>query len=534
MTTIDTGAPVHEDEDGAILVDHPERKSSNTLGFAVMVVGMFMAILDIQIVASSLADIQAGISASREEISWIQTSYLIAEVVMIPLSGWLSHLLSTRVLFTISAGLFTLSSMACAVAWNLESMIAFRVLQGFLGGAMIPTVFATSYLLFRGPKQATVTVFIGLVATMAPTIGPTLGGYLTDTFSWHWLFLINVVPGIIVTVVVWTQLDVDRPNLHLLKAFDLPGIILVALFLGTLQYVLEEGPGDDWFQSHEIALLTLICVTAAILFFWRELTTPHPVVDLRAFSNPNFALGCLFSFIVGIGLYGSVYVMPLFLAMVRGYNALEIGWVLMVTGGFQFLSAPLAGALSKKLDPRVMLGIGLTFFGLGLYLSHALTADWSYWEFFLPQAVRGISLMFIFIPVNALALGTLPPDLLKGGSGLYNLMRNLGGAIGLAVINTMLTNRHDLHLARLSETFTAARDVVTNTLSMMTGALTPMMGGDAHLAAMATLSRLAEREAYVMAFGDVFQLMAIPFIAGLLFLPIMRKVDPAAAGKDAH
>lgn len=534
MTAIDTAAPTHTDGDGTILVDHPERKSSNTLGFVAMVVGMFMAILDIQIVASSLSEIQAGISASREEISWIQTSYLIAEVVMIPLSGWLSHLLSTRVLFAVSAGMFTLASMACAVAWNLESMILFRVFQGFLGGAMIPTVFATSYLLFRGPKQGMVTVFIGLVATMAPTIGPSLGGYLTDTFSWHWLFLMNVVPGIIVTVVVWTQLDVDRPNLNLLKGFDLQGILYVALFLGCLQFVLEEGPGEDWLQSDEIALLSLVCAVSAVLFFWRELTTDHPVVDLRAFANPNFALGCLFSFIVGIGLYGSVYVMPLFLSMVRGYNALEIGWVLMVTGAFQFLSAPLAGALSKKMDPRLMLGLGLVFFGLGLYLSHTLTADWSYWEFFLPQAVRGISLMFIFIPVNALALGTLPPDLLKGGAGLYNLMRNLGGAIGLAVINTLLTNRHDLHLWHLKENLTAARDSVTHALNSMTMMLGPAVGSDAQQVAVKTLARLAEREAWVLSFADVFQLMALPFIAGLLFIPLMRKVDLNGAGKDAH
>lgn len=508
---------------------------SNTIGFFAMVVGMFMAILDIQIVASSLAEIQAGIGASREEISWIQTSYLIAEVIIIPLSGWAAHVLSTRWLFTVSAIAFTAASAACAFAWSLESMIVFRSLQGFLGGAMIPTVFATSYAIFPKHRQAGVTVIIGLVATMAPTLGPSLGGWLTETLSWHWLFLINIVPGVIVAFVVFSTLDIDRPNLGLLKGFDLPGIILVALFLGTLQFVLEEGPGEDWFESHEIMLFTAVSALAAIGFFWRELTVKNPVVELHAFANPNFSLGCFYSFIIGVGLYGSVYVMPLYLAMVRGFNALEIGWVIMVTGAFQFMSAPIAGALSKKIDPRAMLALGLLLFGGGLYMNHTLTAEWGYWEFFLPQAVRGFALMFLFIPVNALALGDLPPAMLKGGSGLYNLMRNLGGAIGLAVINTTLTERMDLHAARLAESITAARPAVTQTLDGLTAGLTPMLGADAPLAGLKTLGLMLQREATVMAFADVFQLMALVFVAGLLFMPAMRKVDlHGKASQEAH
>lgn len=503
------------------------------IGFFAMIVGMFMAILDIQIVASSLGEIQAGLSASREEISWVQTSYLIAEVIMIPISGWLSHLLSTRILFFISAVAFTCASAACAFAWNLESMIVARALQGFLGGAMIPTVFATSYAMFPRSKQAGVTVVIGLVATMAPTLGPTLGGYLTASFSWHWLFLINVVPGAIVATTVFLAVNVDRPNPKLLKGFDLTGIVLVALFLGTLQYVLEEGPGDDWFEDRTITLLVTVTVLAAIAFLWRELTIENPVVNLRAFKNPNFTLGCVYSFIIGIGLYGSVYVIPLYLSSVDGYNSLQIGELIMVTGLFQFISAPLAGAASKKLDLRLMLGIGLVCFALGLYLNSALTAEWGWWQFFLPQAIRGISLMFLFIPVNALALGTLSPDMLKGGSGLYNLMRNLGGAIGLAVINTELTQRMDLHMARLSEAVTAARYGVSEALAGLANHLTPTLGSHADSGALAVLYRLTEREATVMAFSDVLMMMALVFVLGFLVMPLMRKVDPAAGG-DAH
>lgn len=500
------------------------------IGFGAMIVGMFMAILDIQIVASSLGEIQGGLSASRDEISWVQTGYLIAEVIMIPLSGWLAQVVSTRLLFFVSAVTFTIASALCAIAWNLESMVIFRVLQGFLGGAMIPTVFATAYALFPNSQQAKVSVVIGLVATMAPTLGPTLGGWLTETFSWHWLFLINIVPGLIVSVLVYLYVDIDKPNLGLLKGFDLAGITLIAVFLGSLQFILEEGPGEDWFESSEITLFTTVTLLAGVAFFWRELTAKAPVVNLRAFRDPNFALGCFYSFIIGIGLYGSVYVVPVFLGQVKGYNALQIGELIMVTGAFQFLSAPIAGALSNRMDPRLMLSIGLGCFGLGLWLNSALTAEWGYWEFFLPQAVRGISLMFLFIPVNALALGRLSPDMLKGGSALYNLMRNLGGAIGLAAITTILNERYDLHRAVISESVTAARAPVSDALSGFTAQFHALLGSDAATAALAQLNSLVAREALVMAFSDVFIVMAVAFVIGLLFMPLMRTVDDTAKG----
>ncbi|HTH15482.1 MAG TPA: DHA2 family efflux MFS transporter permease subunit, partial [Magnetospirillum sp.] len=424
------------------------------IGFYAMVVGMFMAILDIQIVASSLSQIQAGISASADEISWVQTAYLIAEVVMIPLSGWLARVVSTRWLFFASCVTFTGASALCAFAWNIESMIALRAIQGFLGGAMIPTVFATSFLIFPPRMQAGVSVLIGLTATMAPTLGPTLGGWLTDLWSWHWLFLINVVPGIAVSAVVLFFVDVDRPRLDLLKGFDLRGVVLIALFLGSMQYALEEGPRNDWFDDIRIVTFTALMVVAGVAFVWHELNCEHPVVDLRAFADRNFLVGCTFSFIIGIGLYGSVYVIPLYLGRVRGYSSLEIGLTMMVTGMFQFLSAPLAGNLAKKMDLRALLALGLGLFGTGLWLNSHLTSEWGYWEMFLPQAVRGLSLMFCMVPVNAVALGHLPPAKVQNASGLYNLMRNTGGAVGLATITTVVNHRVDLHMARLGERLT--------------------------------------------------------------------------------
>jgi len=498
-------------------------------GFMAMVVGMFMAILDIQIVSSSIREIQAGLSASADEITWVQTAYLIAEVIMIPFSGYLSRLLSTRILFVISAVGFTLMSIGCALATSLDAMIAFRVLQGFIGGAMIPTVFATSFIMFPPERRAGVTVLIGLVATMAPTLGPTLGGYLTQTLSWHWMFLANVLPGIAVALAVWAFVDIDRPDWSLLKGFDFPGLLLMALFLGSLEYVFEEGPRNDWLEDDVIATFAVLAVVGGLLFFWRMFTYRQPIVWLKAFHDRNFAIGSLYSFILGIGLYGSVYLLPAFLGRVRGFNSLQIGLLMIVTGACQFLSAPIAGALSKKLDLRVMLGLGLSLFGTGVYLQSFETAEWGFWEFALPQAVRGISLMLCFIPINTLALGTLPPEELKNASGLYNLMRNLGGAIGLGALNTVLIDRLALHYERLAENVTAARPATQGFLDGLAGRLGDMIPADADLAALRKLSDLVAREAAVLTFNDALLIMAGVFAFALLLMPLIRKPQAAMA-----
>jgi DHA2 family multidrug resistance protein len=423
-------------------------------------------------------------------------------------------------------------SIACAMAWSIGSMIVFRCLQGFLGGAMIPTVFATSFKVFPPERRAAVSVMIGLVATMAPTLGPTLGGYITEAASWHWLFLINLLPGALVATGVFALINVDRPDRSLLKGFDFTGLFSMALFLGSLEYVLEEGPRDDWFQDDLIFALAMVSLAGAALFFWRVLTYERPIVDIRAFADRNFALGSLYSFVIGVGLYGSVYLLPLFLARVRGLNSLQIGLIMIVTGSAQFLSAPVAGALSKKLDLRVMLVFGLSLFALGLWLNSFLTAESGFLELFLPQAVRGFALMFCFIPINTLALGTLPPEQLNNASGLYNLMRNLGGAIGLAALNTILTDRLQLHWARLGEAINLARPVVQARLEHLEGLLATALPGDPQHAAIRMLGNLVLREATVLTFNDALLLMAATFIATLVFMPLVRK--PAHPAEGGH
>ena len=265
------------------------------VGFMIMVFGMFMAILDIQIVSSSIAEIQAGLAASSDEISWVQTSYLIAEVVMIPLTGILSRLMSTRVFFAIAAAGFTLTSMLCALAWDINSMIIFRALQGFLGGAMIPTVFATSFIVFPPEKRNFLSVLMGLVATMAPTLGPTLGGYLTQTFSWHWLFLANLLPGIVVTVGVWLLVDFDKSDKSLLKDFDYVGLLLMAVFLGCMQYAIEEGPREDWFEDETIRNAAIVSALFAVGFFKTIQMSLIFLVTMSMFSMSVINFGMIMS-----------------------------------------------------------------------------------------------------------------------------------------------------------------------------------------------------------------------------------------------
>lgn len=498
------------------------------IGFISMIVGMFMAVLDIQIVSSSLQNIQSGLSATQDEISWIQTAYLIAEVIIIPLSGWLSQACSTRILYTVSCAGFTLMSFACAFAWNLNAMIAFRFLQGLFGGAMIPTVFATIFTLFPLSLQPMMTVIVGLVVTIAPTLGPILGGYLTEISSWHMLFLINILPGIFVCTSTWLFVNLDKPDWQRFKQIDFLGIALIATCLGTLEFVLEEGSKKGWFDSSLIIGLSCLVFTSFFLMLWRELHYEHPIIDLHALKVRNFAIGCIYSFIIGWGLFGVTFLMPLYLGSIKGLNSFQIGSYVMVTGVFQFVSAPLAGYLSQKIDLRVMLAMGLAAFSVGTYMNSLLTFESGYWEFFIPQAIRGLSLMFCFLPINTLALGSLPVAKVKNASGLYNLMRNLGGAIGLAVTNTYIINASKTHYAILREHVTATDLNTTILLGHLKARMMHFNVPHPHLASLKLLYATAEREAAIITFNEVFQGIACLFIIALCFMPGIKAVKNAA------
>jgi MFS transporter, DHA2 family, multidrug resistance protein len=503
--------------------------------FVALAAGMFMAILDIQIVASSLTEIQAGLSASSSEIAWVQTAYLVAEIVMIPLTGFLSRALSTRYLFAICAAGFTVFSVLCAGSSSIGEMIVWRAAQGFIGGAMIPVVFSAAFTAFPKNRTAMVAAIVGLIATLAPTVGPTIGGYLTSTFSWHWLFLINVVPGILVTIAVLNLVDFDQPDLSLLRRVDWAGLATLAAFLGSLEYVLEEGAGKDWFNDQTITSFSIVAFVSAIAFFWRALTSDEPIVDIRAFADRNFWTGSLFSFVLGVGLYGLVFLLPIFLARVRGYDAAEIGDTVFVAGVFMMLAAPVAGGLAAKVDPRILIAIGLALFALSCFQLVPLTKDWSFWELFAAQATRGFASMLCMVPSSILALGTLPPERVKNASGLFNLTRNLGGAFGLAILTTLLNKRMDLHIERLHEAVNWAHSAATERLATLTDGFSTVLGADASHQALMVMQNTVRREALVMAFSDVFLIVAVLFAAVVLLVPLARKPrEDAPAGAGGH
>jgi MFS transporter, DHA2 family, multidrug resistance protein len=505
--------------------DAPAREPTlrDWFGVLAMVVGLFMAIMDVQIVTSSLTQIQGGLSASADEIAWVQTAYLIAAVVMVPMSGILSRLASTRILFVIATLGFTVASALCASATNLNQMILYRAMQGFCAGAITPGVFPVVYTTFRGSQLATLMVIISVILNLSSTLGPTLGGFLTDTFSWHWLFLVNIVPGLMVAAVVWMTIDIDKPDLSLLRYFDLTGLVLMATFLGCLEYALEEGPRWDWLDDPTIRGAVVVSGIASALFFWRVLTYRQPIVDLRTYANRNFALGSFYTFVVGTGMYGTTYLIPLFLAQVRGFSALQIGETVVVAGLAQMAMSPFTAYIARHVDLRIMLAIGLGVFAFSMYLTAGLTNQAGFVELFVPQAVRGFALMFCYLPANLIALSTVPPDKLKNAAGLYNLTRELGGAIVLATIGTIMNNRLHFHWNRLIEDINPARPAVQQFIEAQTNRFDPLIPGDPSHAATKLLANLVQREALVLTYNDVLMLMGGVFVAALMLMPLVRR-----------
>jgi DHA2 family multidrug resistance protein len=505
--------------------------------FGVMAFGQFMALIDIQIVAASLNEVQAGLSAGPDEISWVQTAYLMAELVMIPFSAFLTQALSTRWLFALSAGLFTLSSIMCGAAWSIESMILFRAVQGFVGGAMVPTVFATGYVLFSGKQRAMIPAILGMVSVLAPTLGPTVGGWITDALGWRWIFYINVVPGAAVTLLTLALIRVDSPNLAMLKKIDWVHLASMAIALAGLEYVLEEGPKNDWFGDTTILCAAWVSAVAFLLFLERSFRSTGPIVKLTPFRKPTFAFACLFNLVIGFGIYSGTYLVPVFLGRVRGYNASEIGTTVFISGLAQLLGVPIAASLSQKVDQRIVITFGLTLFAFGLWLFSAMTPDWGFAALFWPQVVRSFAVMLCIVPSVGLALGNFEGPELRYASGLFNLMRNLGGAIGIAVVNTWLGDMTRLHALRLSEALGAlphAAGDAFGQLSHYMGQVTPDPSRAA-LMADAMMARIVGREALTLAFDDVFRLMAYLFLAALVMVPFCK--PPRVGAKpppDAH
>ncbi|WP_165191138.1 DHA2 family efflux MFS transporter permease subunit [Caulobacter soli] len=505
------------------------------LGFGAMVIGQFMAILDIQIVAASLPQIQAGVGASADQVSWIQTAYLIPEVVMIPLSGYLSRLWGTQRVYLISCAGFILMSVLTGLSSSIDMMILTRALQGFIGGAMIPTVFAVAFTAFPPERRVTASVIMGLIVTLAPTVGPTLGGHLTEALSWRWLFFINVPTGLIVLfgVARWGQFDKGDPSLA--KGFDWFGLAVMATFLMSMQFVLEEGSKDGWFEDSGILGLTVLAVVTGVLFVWRSLTYKNPIVQLRAFSNRNFTIGVAMTAMSGASLFGGTFLLPQFLGRVRGYSASEVGTTMVVSGLSMFATGPLAGRLVRGIDPRIPLFVGFMLAGFGMYMAHGVTKDWGFWQFAGVQACRGVGVMIAMIATQQVTMSTLPQSMVKNASGLVNLSRNTGGAIGLALLATTITNQTALYYMSLSDGVSQSDARMAGMMQGLAERMAQLGVADPDGAARKAIGGMLQQQATVLAFGDSFTMLAIGCFAAAFISLLARPVKNAPPPpSDAH
>lgn len=500
------------------------------IGFIAMIVGQFMAVLDIQIVASAIGSIQAGVSASRDEISWVQTAYLIAEVIGIPLSGFLGRAFGTRLLFCLSSLTFTLASVLCAFSWDITSLIVFRALQGFCGAAMIPTVMATLYLAFPTRLQPMCGALVGMMVTLAPSLGPTIGGYVAEMAGWRALFWINLVPGLLITAIIWNTMGaLDKPEFGLLKKIDLVGLIGLAVFLGAAEYTLEEGPANEWFASGEVTAWALISAAGGALFFWRAFGVATPIVDLRPFKTPTFAVGASLGFILGLGLFASVFLTPLFLGAVRGYSALQIGQTMFVQGAVMFVSAPLIGRLARTMsDTRAIGFIGFALVAASCWVQAHLTAQAAFWELVLPQALRGVGLIMTFTAVMQPALQSLPPHLVHAGAGLFNTMRNLGGAFGIAGLATIQAHAFALHRQELYAAADPTNPHIAGMIAAARAHLEHSGALDPERQALMHYGAILDREALTMTFNDQFLFLAI--VIGVSAFAVLLLRPPQQAG----
>jgi DHA2 family multidrug resistance protein len=492
--------------------------------------GAFMAVLNIQIVNASLADIQGAIGAGIDDGGWISTSYLIAEIVVIPLSGWLARVFSVRVYLLTNAILFLVLSVACAFAQTLPQMIVLRAIQGFTGGVLIPMAFTLIITLLPKAKQPIGLALFALSATFAPAIGPTIGGYLTENWGWQFIFYVNLVPGLLMLGMLWFSLDSKPMQLSLLRQGDWAGIVTMAIGLGALQTVLEEGNKDDWFGSPFIVWLSVIAAISLSLFLRIELTGDKPLLNLRLLFRRNFGFGILANFLLGVALYGSVFILPVYLSRIQGYNAEQIGMVLAWTGLPQLLLIPLVPRLMKRFDPRLVIGVGFALFAVSNFLNIYMTADYASDQLLWPNVVRAVGQALILTPLSVVATAGIEEENAGSASGLFNMMRNLGGAVGIAMLQMFLTKREQFHSNVLMQSVSTLEQATRARIEQLTNYFATHGVADPAVAshrAVIAIGRIVQKQAFVMAFSDTFFLLGAALIVALAASFMLRKPAPS-------
>ncbi len=366
-----------------------------------------------------------------------------------------------------------------------------------------------------------IPAILGVVSTLAPTLGPTVGGWITDTASWHWLFFINIIPGAAIAVLLPLLGKVDEARPALLKKIDWLHVVSLATFLGALQYVLEEGPRWQWFEDPTIETVAWVSFVGFVVFIERSLFSTMPVLKLSPFKRPTFALACALNLVIGFGLYGVTYLTPIFLGRVRGYSSFDIGTTVFVSGVFMAFGAPIAARLTTIVDQRIVIGVGFSLFALACWLFSGITANWGFWELFPAQAIRGFAILLCIVPSVGMALNGVPPEELRYASGLFNLTRNLGGAIGIATVTTWLQDFGRIHGERFGEALGSANTSLLAHATARISAFTPD-AAHARMLLSGELTQFVTQQALTQAFQDVFFLMAMMFVAALAIVPFCK------------
>lgn len=513
----------------------PEERASLKTWAAVTagMIGAFMAVLNIQITNASLLNIEGGIGTGIDNGAWISTSYLIGEIIVIPLTDYLSRVFSFRRFLIGNATLFLVFSVACAFAHNLEQMIILRGIQGFTGGVLIPMAFTLVLVKLPKSQQPAGMALFAVTATFAPAIGPTIGGYLTENYGWQYIFFINLVPGAAMIAMLWATLERQPMQLQLLKEGDWFGIATMALGLAALQTVLEEGNKNDWFGSPYIVRLALAAAVFLSLFVWIELTVKKPAVNLRLLARRNFGLGTLANMLVGFALYGSVYVLPQYLGQVQGYNAEQIGMVMAWIGLPQLVLIPLVPKLMSKFDTRYIVSVGLCIFAASCLMNIHMSSDYAGDQLWLPNMVRAMGQAIVMAPLTSIAMIGIARHESAAASGVFNMLRNLGGAFGTAMLATIITKREQFHSNIIGSSVTLFRENVRDRIDQMTayfiahGVTDPAAAREQ---AIIALGNAVRKQSLIMGYSDTFAILGGLLLIAAVFILFMKKGQTSAAG----
>jgi DHA2 family multidrug resistance protein len=485
----------------------------------------FMEVLDTTVVNVSLPHIASSMSATTDEATWALTSYLVANAIILPMTGWLAGRFGRKNLLMLSTTGFTLASFLCGAAPNLAMLIVFRIIQGATGGALQPLSQAVLLETFKPEDRGRAMGFWAVGIVVAPILGPVVGGWLTENYSWRWVFYINLPVGII--ALLMTRMFVfDPPYLRReSQGIDYWGMGLLVVGIGALQFVLDKGQQEDWFASTMIATLAMISVVALVALVIYELRTPHPIVDLRLFKDRSYSVGVFLMTVVGFALYGSLVLLPLMLQTLFGYSSLAAGEAMAPRGVGSLFMMPLVGVMTAYIDPRKLLSVGLVVGGLTMLWLGELNLDAGYWDFVWPQVLQGLGLSLLFVPLTTVSMATIEPQRMGYATSLFNLMRNIGGSVGIAVTGTMLARRRQAFGSMLGEHVTLF-DPATNEMLAQLKAAFLARTGDAVAAtnqAYVVLYGMVQRQAAMVSFVMIFRLLGILFFVMVPLVLLMRK-----------